>query len=159
MNDMHKDHSNNKMYFMAFYNYNEIDNIRDLKSEKIGKLMALSGTITKATEVRPELVTGTFVCEVCKAKVRDVQQQFRYTEPKICSNPNCTNKMLWELDQTDGCQFTDWQKIRVQENSNDIPAGSMPRSIDVILRNEQCERAQPVPSCNSRVTVASSSDR
>lgn len=144
MNDLYKDQVQNKLFCIAFYNYPEIDNIRDLKSNKISKLMALMGTITKATEVRPELLTGTFICVVCRAKVRDVEQQFRFTEPKLCSNPNCSNKTQWELDSTDGCQFTDWQKIRVQENANDIPAGSMPRSVDVILRNEQVERGQPV---------------
>lgn len=144
MTDLYKEQASNKMYFLAFYEYPEIDNIRDLKSGQIGKLMALNGTVTKASEVRPELISGTFICEVCKSKVRDVVQQFRFTEPKLCSNPNCTNKIQWELDQTDGCQFTDWQKVKVQENANDIPAGSMPRSIDVILRNDQVEKAQPV---------------
>ncbi len=33
-------------------------------------------------------------------------------------------------------RFVDWQRVRVQENSTEIPAGSMPRSMDVILRHE-----------------------
>jgi DNA replication licensing factor MCM6 len=40
-------------------------------------------------------------------------------------------------------KFCDWQKIRVQEHSTDIPAGSMPRSIDVILRHELVDYAKP----------------
>ena len=39
--------------------------------------------------------------------------------------------------------FMDWQKLRVQELSSDIPAGSMPRSIDVILRGEMVDLAKP----------------
>lgn len=35
---------------------------------------------------------------------------------------------------TELSKFVDWQKLRVQENANEIPSGSMPRSIDVILR-------------------------
>ena len=144
VSDLSREYAKDKLFYVAFEGYPEIDTIRELKSNKIGKLMALMGTITKTTEVRPELLFGTFICTVCNAKVRDVEQQFRFTEPKLCSNPNCTNKMLWELDNTDNCKFTDWQKVRVQENSSDIPAGSMPRSVDVILRNDQVERAQPV---------------
>ena len=42
------------------------------------------------------------------------------------------------------CQvFVDWQKIRLQENTNEIPAGSMPRSIDVITRDEICDKCKP----------------
>ena len=37
----------------------------------------------------------------------------------------------------------DWQKVRLQELSADIPAGSMPRSIDVILRGDSVDEAKP----------------
>ena len=37
----------------------------------------------------------------------------------------------------------DWQKVRLQELSGDIPAGSMPRSIDVILRGDSVDEAKP----------------
>ena len=33
--------------------------------------------------------------------------------------------------------------MRLQELSSDIPAGSMPRSIDVILRGETVDMAKP----------------
>lgn len=37
--------------------------------------------------------------------------------------------------------------MRVQENSNEIPAGGMPRSIDVVLRNEIVEKVKPGDKC------------
>ena len=39
--------------------------------------------------------------------------------------------------------YIDWQKVRLQELSVDIPAGSMPRSIDVILRGDTVDMAKP----------------
>lgn len=39
--------------------------------------------------------------------------------------------------------FVDWQKVRVQEVSGDIPAGSMPRSIDIIMRGDIVDTAKP----------------
>ena len=155
ISDLSKEYTRDKIFYLTFANYPEIDSIRDLKSSKIGKLMALMGTITKTTEVRPELLFGTFSCNACSARVRDVQQQFKFTEPKMCSNPNCTNRFRWNLESAEGSQFTDWQKVKVQENSNDIPAGSMPRSIDVVLRNDQVEKAQPVKNIYPRETVVS----
>lgn len=83
---------------------------------------------------------------MCKSVVRNVEQQFRYTEPRICINPNCNNRIKWELSIEEST-FADWQKLRVQENSNDIPAGSMPRSIDVILRNSMVESCKPGDKC------------
>jgi DNA replication licensing factor MCM6 len=32
----------------------------------------------------------------------------------------------WEL-MTERSKFIDWQKVRIQENSNEIPPGSVPR--------------------------------
>jgi len=39
--------------------------------------------------------------------------------------------------------MVDWQKVRVQEYSSDIPAGSMPRSLDIILRGEIVDVPKP----------------
>lgn len=36
----------------------------------------------------------------------------------------------------------DWQRLRVQENADEIPPGSMPRSLDVVLRGEAVEKAK-----------------
>jgi DNA replication licensing factor MCM6 len=61
-------------------------------------------------------------------------------------NPKCDNRTKWELVVQDS-EFLDWQKLRVQETAGDIPAGSMPRSIDVILRNEIVDHAKPGDKC------------
>jgi DNA replication licensing factor MCM6 len=71
-----------------------------------------------------------------------MEQQFKYTEPVRCVNERCMNKSKWELINSDSI-FMDWQKLRVQEHSGDIPAGSMPRSIEVILRGEVVDQAKP----------------
>ena len=65
---------------IAFYNMPLVNSIRDLKMDKIGQLMSISGTVTRTSEVRPELVAGTFRCEVCKTIISDVEQQFKFTE-------------------------------------------------------------------------------
>lgn len=52
------------------------------------------------------------------------------------------NHNQWELTQSNSI-FLDWQKVRLQELSSDIPAGSMPRSIDVILRGDIVDEAKP----------------
>ena len=45
-------------------------------------------------------------------------------EPVVCPAQNCDNKTKWEL-MTEESVFVDFQKIRVQENTNEIPSGSM----------------------------------
>lgn len=117
-----------------------------MKTDKIGKLISVCGTVTRTTEVRPELLFGTFQCMDCQSIQRDIEQQFKYTEPIKCKNATCVNVSRWQL-RTEYSKFVDWQKIRVQENANEIPSGSMPRSIDVILRHDAVERAKAGDRC------------
>ncbi|CAK5275412.1 unnamed protein product [Mycena citricolor] len=131
---------------VAFYNLPLTSGIRELRTEKIGTLMSIGGTVTRTSEVRPELLFGSFVCEICSGIVDEIEQQFKYTEPSLCPNPTCGNRTAWKL-QIDTSRFTDWQKVRIQENPSEIPTGSMPRSLDVILRSEMVERAKAGDKC------------
>lgn len=65
---------------VAFYHLPLVSGIRDLRTEKIGTLMSISGTVTRTSEVRPELLFGSFICEICGGFVDEIEQQFKYTE-------------------------------------------------------------------------------
>jgi DNA replication licensing factor MCM6 len=70
-------------FSVAFYHLPLVSAIRDLKTDKIGTLMSISGTVTRTSEVRPELLFGSFICEVCGALVHEIEQQFKYTEVRL----------------------------------------------------------------------------
>jgi DNA replication licensing factor MCM6 len=135
-----------RTFWCAFYNSSAVCRIRELVTAKIGRLTRICGTVTRTSEVRPELLFGTFVCVACGVVQHGVAQQHKYTEPLKCSNAACDNTNKWTLDMS-ASQFVDWQRVRVQENPEEIPTGTMPRSIDVILRHEQVERAKPGDKC------------
>eukprot|EP00501_MAST-03F_sp_TOSAG23-6_P000154 GSMAST32.ASY1.ANO1.157.1 assembled CDS len=120
-----------KEFFISIYNLSEVERVRELRTEKIGQLVAITATVTRTSEVRPELIYGCFTCQECSAEVDN---------PKICPNGVC-NATSWNLDIARS-KFVDWQRLRVQENSDEIPPGSMPRSFDVVLRCESVERAK-----------------
>lgn len=131
-----------KEFYISIENFNVRYNLRELTTDKVGQLCVFSATVTRSTEVRPELIFGTFECNSCGKLAKNIGQQFKYTEPTVCADPQCGNRRDWTLDVSRS-KFVDWQKCRSQENSSDIPPGSMPRSIDVILRNETCEQCKP----------------
>ena len=133
-------------FTVAFYGFETPDRVRQLKTEKIGHLLSVSGTVTRTTEVRPELVYASFTCNECGKVINDVEQEFRYTEPTMCQATQCYNRSHWTLN-VEQSKFVDWQRIRIQENANEIPTGSMPRSMDVIVRNEMVERAKAGDKC------------
>ena len=135
-----------KLFTLAFYNLPLISRIRQMKTAQVGKLSSISGTVTRTSEVRPELHLATFICEGCRTVIQNVEQIFRYTEPTQCPNYTCGNRQGWRLDIRQST-FVDWQRVRVQENSSEIPTGSMPRTMDVILRGEIVDRAKAGEKC------------
>ena len=118
-----------------------VETIRSMSTLKIGRLVSISGTVTRSSEVRPELLYGSFICNKCETSHPFIEQQFQYTEPQVCVNPQCNSSNSFQLI-LHNCSFVDWQRFRVQENADEIPAGSMPRCVDVICRNEVVEVAK-----------------
>ena len=101
-----------KFILLSIFNLPSIGKIRDLKTGSLGKIMSIQGTVTRTTEVKPELFVGTFKCKLCNATVGPIEQQYKYTEPLRCSNTQCQNMVQWELIMSQSI-FVDWQKIRV----------------------------------------------
>lgn len=132
-----------KEIWVAFFNLprGETQKMRDLHTERIGKLSSFAGTVTRTSDVRPELISGCFRCTQCSTDIRNVEQQFKFTKPVVCTNATCGNRVSFALIREES-RFCDWQRIRVQENSDEVPAGSLPRSLDVIVRHEEVEKAR-----------------
>jgi len=137
-----KEDGTEREFWLSFYNLGHNEKLRSLRSDKIGSLSQFVGTVTRTTEVRPELFTGAFRCLECMEMVKGVQQQFKYTVPTVCPNGTCGNKNKW-TPVVEESTFVDWQKVKVQENPDEVPAGSLPRTIDVILRNSLVESVRP----------------
>lgn len=117
--------------------------VRDLKTSLLRKLVSFSGIVTRSSQSKPELIEGTFECLECKAMIRGIVQERIYKQPTACINPICTNRSKFKLSLDDS-KFSDYQKIRVQEpvgETGDIHA--IPRTIEVLLRNDLVEIAKP----------------
>ncbi|CAB3401354.1 unnamed protein product [Caenorhabditis bovis] len=136
-----------KQLYVSLYNLNTKTKMRELSADKVGGLVKISGQIVRTHPVHPELSRATFICEDCGVTTRDVLQQFRYTQPTKCSNPQCMNRTRFSLDVNEST-FVDFQKIRIQETQAELPRGSIPRTVDVIVRGEMVESVQPGDKCD-----------
>lgn len=77
----------------------------------------------------------------CQTEVKAVEQQFKYTQPSICRNPVCSNRSRFMLE-VDKSEFVDFQKVIVQETQSELPRGCIPRSVEIVLREETVETVQ-----------------
>jgi DNA replication licensing factor MCM6 len=131
------------VYFVAIYNAHAIVfKMRQMKTEVVGRLTTFRGIVTRTSEIRPILFIGTFRCGECSMFSYNVEQNFRYTTPIVCQEKICGNRDSWHLVREESV-YCDWQKARVQEMSDEIPTGAMPRSLDVILKADIIESIRP----------------
>lgn len=139
-----KDRTESKKQKECYVSFTEVPTrhkVRELTTAKIGTLIRISGQVVRTHPVHPELIFGTFMCMDCQTEIRDVEQQFKYTNPTICRNPVCSNRRRFMLE-VDKSLFVDFQKVRIQETQAELPRGAIPRSVEVILRAENVETVQ-----------------
>jgi DNA replication licensing factor MCM6 len=107
---LHEAHGTEKQFFVGVTNMQSTEKLRDLRVEKIGELVSFSGTVTRTSEVRPELFLGTFKCQNCAHKIRNVEQINKFTQPMICPENGCNNRcgaerpVLSDLGHTQICK-------------------------------------------------------
>ncbi len=121
-------------------NYPTHVSLRAIRSRHIGKLIHISGIMMRASEVKPLLVHATFKCRRCGEIIYQPQEDGRYMEPDQC--PVCGKKTPVRLIPEES-KFRDWQKVRIQESPDELPPGSMPRSVDVILEGDIVDISRP----------------
>ncbi|KAL4229140.1 MCM DNA helicase complex subunit mcm6 [Mactra antiquata] len=142
----------NKEFYVSFTDVPSKLKVRELTTSKIGTLLRITGQVVRTHPVHPELVSGTFMCLECRTMIKDVEQQFKFTQPNICRNPVCNNRSKFMLD-VNKSRFVDFQKVRIQETQAELPRGSIPRSVEVILRAEAVEMAQAGDKCDFTGTL------
>jgi len=141
-----------KEFYLSLTDVPTMLKVREMTTVKIGSLLRITGQVVRTHPVHPELVSGTFICNDCRTVIKDVEQQFKYTQPTICRNPMCANRSRFELD-VNKSKFVDFQKVRIQETQAELPRGSIPRSVEVVLRAEAVETAQAGDRCDFTGTL------
>jgi len=119
--------------------------IREVKARHIGKLTNVRGIVIRATEVKPMMTVATYTCDKCGVETYQPIASPSFTPLSECSAAECkTNKSGGRLYlQNRGSKFTKFQEIKIQEHSDQVPVGNIPRSLTVYCRGETTRAATP----------------
>jgi len=124
------------------------EEVRELRSEHINRLVQIEGIVRRISEVKPEIVEAVFACQRC-GQIQIVEQDSHiFKKPTVCTNPACGRQGPFTLME-DQSKFVDWQSMRIQERPEKLRGGRMPRSVDCIIRDDIVDKAQ----AGNRVTV------
>ncbi|XP_064615400.1 DNA replication licensing factor mcm7-like [Liolophura sinensis] len=119
--------------------------IRDVKATSVGKLVAVKGIVTRATEVKPMMSVATYTCDTCGNETYQPINSPSFMPLIMCPTQDCTtNRSGGRLYlQSRGSKFVKFQEVRIQEHSDQVPVGNIPRSMTIMCRGETTRQVQP----------------
>lgn len=114
-----------------------VTGLKHLKAHCIGTLLSVSGTVIRASGIRPRVTFVAFRCPKCGTSMPQVLEEGKYVPPTACATAGCRSKRFeLELDKAVSC---DWQTIRVQENvQGSAESGRVPRTIESCVLGGGC---------------------
>jgi replicative DNA helicase Mcm len=118
---------------VRFHGLPESEDIREIRHEHHGMLIAVQGIVRKATDVRPKVTNAAFECQRCGTLTRIPQVAGDFQEPHECQGCERQGPFRLNMDQS---EFVDAQKIRVQESPEGLRGGETPQSIDVNIEDD-----------------------
>ncbi|CAG8601950.1 7799_t:CDS:2, partial [Acaulospora colombiana] len=109
--------------------------IREVGGFYVGQLVTVQGIITRVHDVKPFLMVAGFSCEMCGEEVFQEVTKKTYQPLIECPSENCrTNNVKGKLYmQTRSCKFLPFQEVKMQEMTEQVPVGHIPRSMSVYL--------------------------
>ena len=119
--------------------------LRSVRSSEIGRLVVVRGIVTRASEVKPLARAVAYMCDQCKHEVYQEVQGTQFMPLERCTRPECTaNAAPGMLTmETRGSRFCKFQEVRIQEPTDQVPNGHIPRCVNVRLEGELTRRCTP----------------
>ena len=123
-----------------------LDSLRDLRREHLDTLVKVTGVVTRRSSVYPQLQMAYYRCSSCKTpqgpfRVEGYGQNAAAAyAPDEC--PRCEGATHFKLDAAMS-QYTNLQRVNLQETPGSVPPGRVPRSKEVLLTNDLIDIARP----------------
>ncbi|KAL0241676.1 hypothetical protein GEMRC1_006911 [Eukaryota sp. GEM-RC1] len=115
-----------------------ISTLRSVRSSHIGSLITFKGIVVRMSDIRPLLSVATYRCQQCKEMTTQTINGQSFIPEDKCASESCRRAVSrGKLELLPALSnFIKIQEIRVQENSSEVPVGSVPRTVTVLARGE-----------------------
>jgi len=123
-------------------NLPEPTEIRAIRAEHLGTLIAVQGIVRKATSVKPKIERAAFECLRCGTVTVVPQADGNFQEPYQCDG--CEREGPFQfLTDANETSFVDAQKLRIQESPEGLGGGETPESIDMHIEDDITGEVSP----------------
>ena len=119
--------------------------MRNVGAAQIGSLVTVSGIVTRVSDVKPCIVCACYACDLCGCENYQTVPERIFMPLVECQSESCrTNRTRGKLGlQLRGSKFTSYQEIKIQESSDQVPMGHVPRMMSVVAKGESTRLCGP----------------
>jgi len=119
--------------------------LREIKAPVVGSLVSMDCVVTRVGPVQPRMEIASYQCEVCQAHIWQVIGDDQFMPVSECPTPACkTNRVAGKIQLNHRTsKLVANQEVRVQEPARDVPMGSVPRSMSIVLKGDMCHALRP----------------
>ncbi|KAJ2772219.1 DNA replication licensing factor MCM7, partial [Coemansia nantahalensis] len=107
--------------------------VREVGASQIGHLVTVRGIVTRVSDVRPAMVVAAYLCDACGSEVFQEVKTRQFTPLTQCASQRCVeNKSRGKLHrQTRSSRFLRFQEVKLQEMTDQVPMGDIPRTLTI----------------------------
>lgn len=107
-------------------------------------MVKVKGIVSRVSDVKSELQVATYLCDKCGSEIFQEINSKSFLPLFKCPSETCKLKGAGTLNQqTRGSKFRKLQEIIIQEMSDEIPQGNIPRYLTVYARGELTRLCSP----------------
>jgi DNA replication licensing factor MCM7 len=119
--------------------------LRGLKAGDIGSIVSIKAIVVRNTDVKPFIRVACYACDVCGHEVYQVINSRTYMPLVDCPSKVCKdNQSRGKLNpQARASKFVSYQELRVQEPTDQVPVGHVPRSVTILALGECVKQCVP----------------
>lgn len=119
--------------------------VRDIRGEHLGKFITVRGIATRVSDVKPSVMVNAYTCDRCGSEVFQEIKGKQFTPLVECTSDDCSkNNSKGQLHpSTRASKFMPFQEIKIQELTNQVPVGHIPRSLTVHMNGSITRTINP----------------
>ncbi|OLL26274.1 DNA replication licensing factor mcm7 [Neolecta irregularis DAH-3] len=119
--------------------------VREVKGMHLGHLITIRGIVTRISDVKPALLVNAYTCDRCGSEVFQEITTKQFTPLVECPSDQCKkNDAKGQLfPSTRACKFTPYQDLKIQELTEQVPIGHIPRTLSVHMYGTLTRTANP----------------
>ncbi|KAI8386867.1 MCM2/3/5 family-domain-containing protein [Blakeslea trispora] len=119
--------------------------VRQVNGAELGHLVTVRGIVTRVSDVKPFIQVNTYSCDSCGYEIFQEIKQRQFTPLTECVSEECKNNGIKGkiYMQTRASKFLAFQEVKLQELTDQVPVGHIPRTMTLHLYGAACRQLTP----------------